>query len=632
MFWVARVVGGAIETAENFSPIGKSPEAIEQIKLEDGIRLHESVKVELETYARQTGRAIVKPFMLIIARDTTHAAQLAEKLKALFDGRYADKVIQVDSSVREEETVSRLLKVESADEPTEIVIHVNMLKEGWDVANLYTIVPLRAANARTLIEQSIGRGLRLPYGKRTGVTAVDRLNIVAHDRFQEILEEARRPDSAIRLREVVMSGGELERPLATMVSRPRLMDMLGVASESGLREEAAEFQPEDQPIAALAHDVILQLERRASGLPSIAHLQTADVQAAIRREVEARYQPQMELQGVTAQPDIADIVARTADLVVRQTIDIPTMQVFPKGAVRSGFRPFTLDLAGLRYEPPSETLWIEHLRTGRIEKVGVRAADHDEIRLEDYVVNGLVGIDDVSYDDNADLLYDLAGQVTRHLLAHLPEGDARKVLRFHQPEIARFVHAQMTAHYWQEADAGYETIFKRQTKGLISRVYTGERNAPRADFRSPPPDRSHMARYVFGGFARGLYATEKFQSDAERKLAVILDRDTQKWFKPAAGQFDLTYRIGAEDRDYQPDFVAEMPDAILMLEPKAANQLADPEVLAKRDVAAEFCRQATLHNDAHGGKPWSYLLIPHDAIAGNMTVANLAQLYAVGRA
>ena len=56
-----------------------------------------------------------------------------------------------------------------------------MLKEGWDVTNLYTIVPLRAANARILIEQSIGRGLRLPYGKRTGITAVDRLNIIAHD-------------------------------------------------------------------------------------------------------------------------------------------------------------------------------------------------------------------------------------------------------------------------------------------------------------------------------------------------------------------------------------------------------------------------------------------------------------------
>ena len=69
---------------------------------------------------------------------------------AFFEGRYKDKVIQVDSSktgAEEDEMIERLLKVEHTDKPTEIVIHVNMLKEGWDVTNLYTIVPLRAANA-----------------------------------------------------------------------------------------------------------------------------------------------------------------------------------------------------------------------------------------------------------------------------------------------------------------------------------------------------------------------------------------------------------------------------------------------------------------------------------------------------
>src|SRR5688572_3232831 len=100
--------------------------------------------------------------------------------------------------------IQKLLAVESSEEPTEIVIHVNMLKEGWDVTNLYTIIPLRAANARILIEQSIGRGLRLPYGKRVGVTAVDRLNIVAHDKFQEIVEEANREGSIIKLQQVIL--------------------------------------------------------------------------------------------------------------------------------------------------------------------------------------------------------------------------------------------------------------------------------------------------------------------------------------------------------------------------------------------------------------------------------------------
>jgi hypothetical protein len=190
----------AVVTRKDFNPAGVSADELERIKLEDGVRLHENVKVELETYARESGRQVVKPFVLVIARDTTHATQLQTLISSdgFFEGRYKDRVLQVDSSrtgAEEDAMVEKLLRIENGDEPTEIVVHVNMLKEGWDVTNLYTIVPLRAANARTLVEQSIGRGLRLPYGEQTGITAVDRLNIVAHDRFQEIVDDANKPDS-----------------------------------------------------------------------------------------------------------------------------------------------------------------------------------------------------------------------------------------------------------------------------------------------------------------------------------------------------------------------------------------------------------------------------------------------------
>src|SRR5882672_8022210 len=65
----------AVVTRRDFKPAGMSGEEIERLKLEDGIRLHESVKVELETYARETDNSIVKPFLLVIARDTTHASK-----------------------------------------------------------------------------------------------------------------------------------------------------------------------------------------------------------------------------------------------------------------------------------------------------------------------------------------------------------------------------------------------------------------------------------------------------------------------------------------------------------------------------------------------------------------------------
>ena len=65
-----------------------------------------------------------------------------------------------------------------------------------------------------------------------------------------------------------------------------------------------------------------------------------------------------------------------------------------------------------------------------------------------------------------------------------------------------------------------------------------------------------------------------------------------------------------------------------MLEPKAANQMKDGEVLAKRDVAEQWCRHASDHARSYGGKPWTYVLIPHDAIADNMTLDGLAKQHA----
>ncbi|MFO1422106.1 MAG: DEAD/DEAH box helicase family protein [Candidatus Competibacteraceae bacterium] len=630
----------AVVTRKNFNPAGMSPEEIERLKLEDGVRLHESVKVELETYARETDNSIVKPFLLVIARDTTHAGQLLTLIQSdgFFEGRYRDKVIQVDSSktgAEEEAMIARLLKVEHSEEPTEIVIHVNMLKEGWDVTNLYTIVPLRAANARILIEQSIGRGLRLPYGKRTGVTAVDRLNIVAHDKFQDIIDEANKPDSAIRLQAVVLDADQLGQKTATVVAQSRLATKLGIkpaqvtgsTTLAGQDEAPAFTQPEAQKLARIAYEFIQKLENQPQAVPTIEHLRKPEIQAAIVKAVEERRAPaQGELDGVTEKPDIAAVVAETVDLVARQTIAIPRILVVPKGEMRSGFKPFMLELDTLKYPAVSDELWIQHLRTHQLEIVALGRGGIEEARLEDYIVGGLVDFDDICYDDHADLLYDLATQTVRHFRGYLSDDDTRKVLRCYQRPIVRFIHAQMQAHYWEDA-TGHEVKISKGFTELKPSAYTCAAREPPADYRLAPADKSNMAKYLFGGFQRCLYPVQKFDSDAERRLAVILEREALKWFRPAKGQFQIFYRHAADYLEYQPDFVAESIDAIFMLEPKASNQMEDPIVRAKQESALQWCANASNHSAIHGGKPWRYLLIPHDQIAENHTLAGLAMRF-----
>ncbi|HSW13272.1 MAG TPA: DEAD/DEAH box helicase family protein [Solimonas sp.] len=631
----------AVVTRKNFNPAGMSPEEIERLKLEDGIRLHESVKVELETYARETSNRIVKPFLLVIARDTTHAGALLQRIQSevFFEGRYKDKVIQVDSSksgAEEEEMIQRLLKVESTEEPTEIVIHVNMLKEGWDVTNLYTIVPLRAANARILIEQSIGRGLRLPYGKRTGVSAVDRLNIVAHDRFQEILDEAGRADSPIRMQSVVLDPERLQQKTATVVSQPQLATRLGLqpaqvtASTMVADCDAvpAFENPQEREVAQLAYEAIQKLSGQPTLVPTVEYLKKPEILAAIVKAVEEQRRPaQMELEGVGETTDVAAVVAKTVGMVTSQTIDIPRILVVPKGEVKSGFKPFRLKLESLKYPAVSDELWVQLLRTRQLEVVSPGAAGIEEHRLEDYVVSGLVDFNDISYDEHADLLYDLARQTVEHFKGYLSEDDTRKVLRCYQRDIARFIHAQMQEHYWVDPSVEYEIKVSKGFTELKTSAYTYSVQEPTADYRVSPADKSNMAKYVFGGFQRCLYPVQKFDSDAERKLAVILDRDALKWFRPAKGQFQIFYKNGADHQEYQPDFVAEADDCIYMLEPKAKNEMEDAVVLIKKDAAIRWCAHASAHARTYNSKPWRYVLIPHDAIAENMTLAALSGRY-----
>lgn len=629
----------AVATRKNFNPAGMTPDDIERLKLEDGIRLHEGTKVELETYARETGNRIVKPFLLVIARDTTHAGQLQDLIKsdAFFDGRYKDKVIQVDSSQtgeKEDDMIQRLLAVESTQEPTEIVIHVNMLKEGWDVTNLYTIVPLRAANARILIEQSIGRGLRLPYGKRTGVAAVDRLSIVAHDKFQEIINEANKPDSAIRLKQIILSDDDLKQKTVTVVSQSNLAQQLGTAPAQATANThtAVASQPpvfanaEEQKIAQITHRAIQKMARDANLLPSVSYLQNEDIKARVLREVQAEYRPQqLEMEGIVQKPDIAAIIAKTTSLVIQQTIDIPRISVVPQGEVKSGFKPFQLKLDSLRFQPPEETLWVQYLRTGHDLELGVGEGGIEEERLENHVVSGLIDYDDVSYDENADLLYDLAGQVIQHMRSYLQEEKIGRVLRYHQREIARFIHAQMLEHYWEET-SGYDVVVNSGLSSLKESAYSTLAGQEPLNYRLSPADKTNMAKYLFGGFSKCLYPVQKFDSDSERQLSVILDREADKWFKPARGQFQIYYRTGAGEQEYQPDFVAETADCIYMLEPKARNQLDAPDVVAKKEAALRWCQNASAHAKSYGGKPWIYVLIPHDVIAENMSLAGLSKI------
>ena len=637
----------AVVTRKNFNPKLLSPNEIEKMKLEDGIYLHQTVKAELQTYAQNAGEPAVKPFVLVIARDTTHASALRQLIESgdFLGGHYKPerpdepKVIQVDSSQSEELMVEKLLTVEHPDNPVEIVIHVNMLKEGWDVTNLYTIIPLRAASARILIEQSIGRGLRLPYGKRAGVSAVDRLNIEAHDKSQEIIDEATRPDSLIRLKTVVLEDEAGREPLRTVQAQPTVTALLGIgvtASQTigGAGEEVTPvFQGElERRIAREAYEVIKRIGQQSGDRAvTTGTLLEPETQRRIVEEVQRRITPSQTTlefpeapRGVEAASSVAAIVAKTAEILVTRTISIPRIMTLPVGEVKQGFNPFVLSFTGLEWMQPTAELLAQNLRDNKQEIIGFNRAGIKEKRLEDHLVFSLMDFPEVDYFTQADLLYDLSSQMVRHFSETLGKSkeEIELIFQVNRRILAEFIYTQMQVHRFQEPTE-YETRISQGFVELKPSAYTVPINGAILNVHTPPPNKSDIGRYIYGHFQKCLYPITKFQSDPERVLAGILERETEKWFRPARGQFQMEYRIGQEPQEYQPDFVAELADRVVMLEVKAINELESTEVLEKAKVARVWCENASKHSLDHGGKAWAYYLIPDETIQSNMSLGTL---------
>jgi type III restriction enzyme len=629
----------AVVTQRNFDASKyktlEQKEELESIKLMDGIRLHEMTKVELVTYAHQHDVKLVKPFMLVIARDTTHASNLLDKLETLFYGRYQGKVIQVDSSNKEEVTIQALLNVESVDEPTEIVIHVNMLKEGWDVTNLYTIVPLRAANARTLIEQSIGRGLRLPYGKRTGVDAVDRLSIVAHDKFQEIVDEANNPENPLRLKQIILDRPEDEVKTTSVTVVSNLDNLINGTENT---ENGTKTYPDiipakplfvsegEKKVAQVTLNVIKRYQNKPDQVPTTSALQNKEIQNEIVEAVTKELSGlQQDLLSADHNIDVSAIVNKTTQAVLHSSIDIPRVFVTPKGEVSTGYHEFDLDVSVVSGLKSQDNTLVQHSlqNNSQIEKGEGDSGVYEPIK-ENYILKRLFNYDDISYDECAELLYTLSKQAVDCLLEVNDEIDAVNILQNQSDVIARLIHAQLNNHFYENVTE-YEVTVTSGFTPLKNCSYTVAQDQGVIPYSTTIKEKSKIKQMVFGGFEKCLYPLQKFDSDTERRFSSLLERYSLKWFKPAIGQLNLYYRKGTEHPVYLPDFIVETEKYVLMVETKSTQHKDtkgdwNEEVTEKAKAGASWCKSASEYLLANGGKEWKYLLIPHNEVNDSITI------------
>ena len=631
----------AVATRANFDPSSVDATQLEQIKLEDGIHYHEHVKVELDIYARDNDKEKIHPFMLVVAQDTTHAKTLREQIESdgFFGGRYKGKVIEVHSKtsgIESDEASERLLALEK-DGQTDIVIHVNKLKEGWDVTNLYTIVPLRASASDILTEQTLGRGLRLPYGKRTGVEAVDTLTVIAHDRFDEVIRRAREDDSPFKIKKIsIGDGADVSGTAAQVLESPTMLNSILTGAFSGMDDLSDQPQTpyvfetkKEQLIAQTTLDLIQnKYERQLKR--GVAQLQDPEIRKAIEADVRAALKTdQVEMEGLGGGPNIKKIVEVVTEKIVELTIEIPEIVVIPTREVSFGYNDFNLQgLEAIFKQPISDEIMITNMRTDARSFLARSFEGAGEEVMENYIVRHLIEFDQVDYDSQSDLLYKLAGQIVERVKSYLsvPE-DIENVCLVHGKELARFIFEQMKKNYW-ETPTDYRANISRGFQVLRPQAFYVSDPTKVKDFKNPIMPLGDTKKHVLMGFQKCCYPFQKFDSDDERRFAVIVDSDHEtnvvRWMKPGAKQFQIEYLSG---RGYEPDFVVETKTEKLIVEVKARKEMTDEIVLAKARAACQWVEYANTHAEENNGKRWLYALIPHDEIKESSTLSGLMATY-----
>lgn len=493
-----------------------------------------------------------------------------------------------------------------------------------------------------MIEQSIGRGLRLPYGKRTGVKEVDRLSIVAHDKFQEIVDAANDPNNPLRLERLILDAPEDDPETESVQETSRLNKMVTgkqTTGSKGTDYSGSGSTETSKPVfngvaeQEAAYKVIKAIEglkNNPTEVPTSKALRQASVQQQIVKKVQEELTSvQHNLLEEQEQVNLEEVVKKAVELVVEYTIDIPRVAIVPQGDVTYGYHPFDLDISHLKLQPQDKTIVGQSLHNGEQFEMGEGSSGNYEPISENYIVKKLFNYDDISYDEHAETLFELASQAVEHLKSYLTdEADVERVLQTQSDVIAKNIHAQMNDHYYEEATS-YDVEVRGGFTPLKDCAYSITAGQKLHSYRDTVTDKTKIKQMLFGGFSKCLYDIQKFDSDTERRFAVIIERDGEKWFKPAKGQFQIFYKDGAEEKPYIPDFVVETQDVVLMIETKKKKEMDEPIVLAKAEVAVEWCKNASNHLLKNDGKAWKYLLIPHDEVKEHNTLASYVQKYEV---
>lgn len=619
-------------TRADISGLNFGTDETDRLMISDGIKCHESIKAKLKNYAKVNNKPLVKPFMLIVCKDTDHAKKVEEYIKSddFENGRYKNKTIKIESRMsgsETEENTKLLLQVEKPENPVEIVIHVNMLKEGWDVNNLYTIVPLRTASSKILREQMVGRGLRLPYGERTGDRDIDAVMLTAHDKFKEIIEEAQKGDSIFNKGNIIyVEDIENQKTITTQLALDldNENDELAETINSGNRDY-------DKEVSKKVNKIIKQKVTDSFYVSEDSeHYNIESKQNDIKEKIEKEIHKNIDLSEVyekskTPIEQYIDSQIKTIhQQVVKKFILIPKIRT-EREEGEYYFEDFEINTEPFNQQPIENKMLIQNL-TDASENEFVEAGliNFDAVNPAKIIVEELRKKSEIDYDKNSNLLFKLTNSVLNHYKEKYTEEEVKNIVMMNKIAISTEIYKQMMNHFVRNEGIISENVYYEKPINIQpSYNYAIIKNL--FDNYSSERD-GRITSILFDGIKKGVFDSAKFDSEPELIFARIIERDpnVEKWLRPAPKEFNITYNGG---REYEPDFVVETKDIIYLVEIKRDDMVDDEDVVAKKNKSIEYCKLVSKWAGETNNKKWVHLFIPASKVQFNSTLDYLINQY-----
>ena len=553
-------------------------------KLRDGLQLLDLKQQAVDEFAEREAVESVNAVMLVVAQSIQEAQAYAALLESdsFAGGKYAGRVLEIHSKSPDRD-LAELEAVENRDSPVRIIVAVDKLKEGWDVKNVYVIASMRASISKILTEQTLGRGLRLPLGRYTGVEFLDTLEVLAHESYDKLLKARRVFQETFidhRTHAVVSTDLEGNEVVRSETEEVGLQDGVAAAgpAAAGLPGGGVDTATETPAGATVA-----TLEGRTAKGASSVRVLRAGLRA--RDDVSPILVPRLRMTTIRSRFSLADLtdmrpfrllgekIAADPAQELRRTVFSARRVVGPDGLPQVHV---VRREAADAIEASSDLFPMDRLRSDLARLV--LSADAVPGRTEERLHLGRI----------LDAFIEGLGTRAQESLSHYLDRAAARLIRLIERE--------------QQENAPPPSYEHELDMVRLDPVRLGR---PRISEDRRGPFRRGVG---YTGWAKSLYPEVWFDSTPERAVALILDEEDSVSHWVRLHRNDLPILWHNAGRDYNPDLIAVENDGThLLIEVKSDREIDSIDVTAKAKAARRWANY--VNGSDQTPAQWMYLLL-----------------------